>query len=55
MLVGGSISDILVAKSAGASSILVHLPWCDLFYNFSILKQSKPVKIINSLSEIIIE
>lgn len=55
VVVGDSKSDILMAKSAGASSILVHLPSYDLFYNLSILKQSKPDKIINSLSEIIIE
>lgn len=52
VVVGDSKSDIMMAKSAGAGSILVHPPSYGLFYDFAVLKESKPDQTISSLAEI---
>lgn len=51
-VVGDSKSDIMMAKAAGARSILYHTSSYSLFYDLTVLKESSPDRIVSVLSDI---
>ncbi|MCX6730698.1 MAG: HAD family hydrolase [Candidatus Roizmanbacteria bacterium] len=53
IMIGDSKSDILMGKTAGSKSILMHPNGYERYYDYSELKKSKPDFIVQNLHELI--